>query len=192
MTSNPSLDDEVACAIARHALTSYLRGDEIPLPDIAPEGLERRAGVFVTWSKHGELRGSMGTITPIQSTAAREIAFNAFQAGVCDPRFEPVVPGDVDELDVTIDLLGRSRPSGDPVPPASSCGARGSVAALVSAGPQTSIALAGAAGEAAGFERLVELASDALGMTNGGDLRVDVLEITRFGAPMPPLQSPQI
>lgn len=166
-----------ACAIAREALTWYLEGKEVPMPDIAPGELSERAGAFVTWSIDSELRASMGTIIGLQPMAAREIAWNAFQAGVNDPRFSPVTVDELDRLEVTVDVLGNPVPS-------SNAGGGGLFAARASAGAAMALALPGSAGPTANFDDLAELAVAALGPVTAS-VEIAALPVRRWGAPLP-------
>ena len=77
-------------------------------PDLPREMTERRAGVFVSLHKEGELRGCIGTIAPVTSCIAREIMDNAVSACSRDPRFEPVRPDELPYLDVNVDVLGEA------------------------------------------------------------------------------------
>ena len=68
--------------------------------------LNRRAGVFVSIHKNGSLRGCIGTIAPTCSNIAQEIAQNAVSASTRDPRFPAIRPSELDELEITVDVLG--------------------------------------------------------------------------------------
>ena len=70
------------------------------------ELLYRRAGVFVSIHKNGSLRGCIGTIAPTCSSIAQEIAQNAVSASTKDPRFPAIRPSELDELEITVDVLG--------------------------------------------------------------------------------------
>jgi len=72
--------------------------------------LDKRAGVFVSIKKRGALRGCIGTISPIRASIAEEIAENAVNACSRDPRFEPVVPAELDDLTVSVDVLSDAEP----------------------------------------------------------------------------------
>jgi AmmeMemoRadiSam system protein A len=67
--------------------------------------LVKRAGVFVSLKRHGRLRGCIGTILPTQANVAREIIRNAVSAAKEDPRFSPVQTAELDELEVSVDIL---------------------------------------------------------------------------------------
>lgn len=65
----------------------------------------RRAGVFVSLKKRGELRGCLGTIEPVRVSIAQEIVENAVSAASRDPRFPPVEAVELVELVVSVDVL---------------------------------------------------------------------------------------
>jgi len=69
------------------------------------EMLNSRAGTFVSIKKKGELRGCIGTIGPTRENIASEIVHNAISAGTSDPRFYPVKPYELDELEYSVDVL---------------------------------------------------------------------------------------
>lgn len=61
-------------------------------------------GVFVTLTKHGELRGCIGTIMPV-SPLVQAVASNAVAAAFGDPRFDPVEEEEFRDLCIEISLL---------------------------------------------------------------------------------------
>ncbi|ABB14018.1 AmmeMemoRadiSam system protein A [Carboxydothermus hydrogenoformans] len=92
--------------LAREALETYVRtGKTITPPDPLPEIFKRKAGVFVSIKKDGELRGCIGTIAPATENLAEEIIRNSLEAGLHDPRFEPVEEHELDELTYSVDIL---------------------------------------------------------------------------------------
>ena len=76
--------------------------------------LYRRAGVFVSIHKNGSLRGCIGTISPTCSSIAQEIAQNAVSASTKDPRFSAIRPSELDELEITVDVLGDTEEISSP------------------------------------------------------------------------------
>lgn len=94
-------------ALARRTLEAWVKeGKTIAVPDGLPEDmLDRRAGVFVSIKKFGQLRGCIGTISPVQKSIAMEIVNNAISAGAQDPRFDPVEPDELDNLVYSVDVL---------------------------------------------------------------------------------------
>lgn len=94
--------------LARRVIESYVRDGKAPELDDVPEEMKRRkAGVFVSLKKHGDLRGCIGTIGPTTSSVAEEIRNNAISSATADPRFPPVGPAELDELDYSVDVLGE-------------------------------------------------------------------------------------
>ncbi len=68
-------------------------------------GIEGSSGVFVCIKKGGDLRGCIGTFEPVRGDVVEEIIHNA--AGSCtrDPRFFPVKPEELSDLEVSVDVL---------------------------------------------------------------------------------------
>ena len=77
-----------------------------PPEDLPPE-MEKRAGTFVSLHEHGMLRGCIGTIEPAQASVAQEVIQNAISAATRDPRFPPVRPEELADLDIKVDVLGE-------------------------------------------------------------------------------------
>ena len=96
--------------LARKTIETYVRhGRKIELPkELTPE-MQRKAGVFVSLHRHGELRGCIGTIAPTQSNVAQEVIQNAISAATRDPRFSPVSAQELD-LDISVDVLTEPEP----------------------------------------------------------------------------------
>ncbi len=109
--SQPTEASSVPVRWARQVLKSYLQQGEIPeLPEEFAELKKHKAGTFVSLKKHGNLRGCIGTILPYCDDLATEIAYNAVNAGMKDPRFSPVTLKEYDELDFSVDILGEPEP----------------------------------------------------------------------------------
>ncbi|HPF86637.1 MAG TPA: AmmeMemoRadiSam system protein A [Candidatus Limiplasma sp.] len=94
--------------LARQSFTAWvMRREHIAAPvETPPELLTRRAGVFVSLHKAGQLRGCIGTISPTQKNIAEEIIQNAISACAQDPRFSPVRPAELPEIECSVDVLG--------------------------------------------------------------------------------------
>jgi len=101
--------------LARKSLEYYIRtGKIMPVSsDLPKEMLERKAGVFVSIKKNGELRGCIGTVFPTKPNIALEIIHNAISAGCHDPRFFPVEEDELDELIYSVDILTEPVPVKD-------------------------------------------------------------------------------
>jgi len=102
---NPIID------LAYEAIRVYLSGKvRISPPRRYYEKLEGKAACFVSLkTKSGELRGCIGTIEHREVTLGREIISNAIAAATRDPRFPPITLEELDDLEITIDVLERLR-----------------------------------------------------------------------------------
>ncbi len=78
-------------------------------PDLTPEMCEH-AGAFVSLHEFGELRGCIGTFLPQQENVAAEIVENAIASATRDPRFPPVREEELDELEISVDVLTEPEP----------------------------------------------------------------------------------
>jgi len=74
--------------------------------------MRRRAGAFVCLKIQNRLRGCIGTIGPSQENLAEEIISNAISASTRDSRFEPLTEGELDDIEVTVDVLSEPEPIG--------------------------------------------------------------------------------
>ncbi len=108
--------------IARRAVEEYvtdqreIRPAELTEGGTIPEGeadrgcdgdFGKKAGVFVSLKKRGELRGCIGTIAPTCRNIIHEIIQNAISAAAKDPRFDPVRPDELPLLVYSVDVLGE-------------------------------------------------------------------------------------
>lgn len=99
--------------LARKAVEGYVNGRRMVEPDeLAPE-MKERAGVFVSLKKRGQLRGCIGTFEPTQPSVAQEIIQNAISSATGDPRFSPVRPDELDQLEYSVDVLTSPQPVDD-------------------------------------------------------------------------------
>lgn len=69
------------------------------------EAFPDASGAFVTLKRHGELRGCIGTLV-CRGPLAEEVARVAVSAAREDPRFQPVSPAELGDLDVEVSVLG--------------------------------------------------------------------------------------
>lgn len=68
---------------------------------------EKPAACFVSLhTLDGHLRGCIGTIFPVQASLAEEIRENAISSATADPRFMPVQCHELDNLRLSVDVLG--------------------------------------------------------------------------------------
>lgn len=97
--------------LAWRAVREYVReGRKTEAPDPLPPDMRRSAGVFVSIKKGGELRGCIGTIEAVRENLAAEIIDNAVSAATRDPRFPPIGPDELGELDISVDVLSAPEP----------------------------------------------------------------------------------
>lgn len=98
--------------LARAAVEAWvLRRERLKVPAGLPEELgSRRAGAFVSLHEHGQLRGCIGTIAATTDCVAAEILQNAVSACSRDPRFLPVGPEELRNLEISVDVLGPLEP----------------------------------------------------------------------------------
>ena len=93
-------------ALARRTIEAHVREGGILETPSAEGLLAERHGAFVSLHRSGELRGCIGTIEATRPTLAEEIARNAVQAATSDPRFPPLTPEELDDLEISVDVLG--------------------------------------------------------------------------------------
>ncbi|TKJ40500.1 AMMECR1 domain-containing protein [candidate division LCP-89 bacterium B3_LCP] len=94
--------------IARTTIECVVEGEPVPEFDVSSAKLLEDRGAFVTIHKHGRLRGCIGYIIgvkPLYQTV-REVAESA---ALRDPRFNPVQPSELDDLDLEISALSVPR-----------------------------------------------------------------------------------
>lgn len=92
--------------IARAAVTEAIAGrrPETPRPqDLEP--MPGASGAFVTLKRDGQLRGCIGTLE-CRRPLVEEVARVAVSAAREDPRFDPLRPAELDDLDVEVSVLG--------------------------------------------------------------------------------------
>jgi AmmeMemoRadiSam system protein A len=102
----PPAGGDLLAALARAAVEAYVeRGVVLAAPAPLPPAFVERAAVFVTLHKFGELRGCIGTTAPTEPDLARQIIRYAIYAATEDPRFSPVEPEELADLEVSVDVL---------------------------------------------------------------------------------------
>ena len=93
--------------LAKEAVENYIEKEEIiPSPQNLPEEiLKKKAGVFVTVEKEGELRGCIGTYLPTRINIAEETIHNAVAAASEDYRFGQIKKEELPLLSYTVSIL---------------------------------------------------------------------------------------
>ncbi len=97
--------------LAKDTVESYIKEGKVPQPPPEPTPeMKERAGVFVSLKKGGTLRGCIGTFEPTRSSVAEEIIANAVSSATRDPRFFPVGPEELSQLEYSVDVLTEPEP----------------------------------------------------------------------------------
>ncbi|MDR2557933.1 MAG: AmmeMemoRadiSam system protein A [Oscillospiraceae bacterium] len=106
-------NESIYVRLARANVESFVTdGKQFPLElfkgqnSLSEEMLTKRAGVFVSLKIDGNLRGCIGTISPVTENIAQEILRNSVSAAAEDPRFPPVRAHELDSITYSVDVLG--------------------------------------------------------------------------------------
>jgi len=87
---------------------SVRKGGRIEPPSPLPGEMSAQAGVFVSiHKKGGSLRGCIGTFNPTKPNIAEEIIEKAISSSSRDPRFPPISIAELDDLDISVDVLSE-------------------------------------------------------------------------------------
>lgn len=104
--------------LARTTVVRHLR-DEIPVTsgfEVCTDGAlwESERACFVSIkTKDGELRGCIGTISPMLGSLDREIIANAISAATRDPRFSSMTAEELEDVVFSVDVLSAPEPVTD-------------------------------------------------------------------------------
>jgi len=90
--------------LARQAVETYVAEKKVVALETRNPNLITERGAFVTLKKKGELRGCIGFIEPVASLWETVIQ-TAIYAATEDPRFTPVTPAELSELEYEISVL---------------------------------------------------------------------------------------
>lgn len=90
--------------MARKSMECSVRGESLPEFKVESEILKENRGAFVTIEKHGKLRGCIGYIQAVKPLHIT-IQEMAQAAALKDPRFPPVTPDELDDLELEISVL---------------------------------------------------------------------------------------
>jgi AmmeMemoRadiSam system protein A len=99
-------EQKILLGIARETLKAAAAGEDRPHPDLAalPPRLGEKRACFVTLNSQGDLRGCTGTLTA-RRPLADEVSATTVQTALYDPRFSPVKPAEVAEIQIEISVL---------------------------------------------------------------------------------------
>jgi AmmeMemoRadiSam system protein A len=113
---NRKAHEDAYVRLARLSVETYVTGGHrARLPEGLPTQMTvRRAGVFVSLHKNGQLRGCIGTTSATTPSVAEEILQNGVSACAQDPRFDPVTAEELELLEYSVDVLGEAEPIDSP------------------------------------------------------------------------------
>ncbi len=100
----PQSDRKKLLELARNSIESVFKNQDVKVSTEIKKKYSKRQGVFVTLTKHGELRGCIGFPRPVLPlwqaiiNAARSAAFE-------DPRFFPLREDELNEVKIEISVL---------------------------------------------------------------------------------------
>ena len=104
-------DREQLLRLARQSLTEVVTNNK--LPEVKTDGFPPKfaevKGCFVTLTEHGRLRGCIGHIQP-QEPLYKAVMDNSLNAAKRDPRFQPVRPDELDQVEIEISVLTVPEP----------------------------------------------------------------------------------
>jgi uncharacterized protein (TIGR00296 family) len=98
--------------LAKKAVETFIKEKKVisPPDNLPKDFFEKRAGVFVTIEKAGQLRGCIGTYLPTRVSIAEEIIQNAIAAATEDYRFGAIKKEDLSFLSYTVYILSYPEP----------------------------------------------------------------------------------
>ena len=106
-------DRKYLLRLARETISRYLTMKMVPLPRLSSPVLREPRGVFVTLKKREELRGCIGRMVP-DRPLAELVGAMALQSAFEDPRFSPVTPRELADLEIEISVLTPMQPVSGP------------------------------------------------------------------------------
>jgi len=97
--------------VARQAIAQYLTHHRtLPIDVVCySPALQQRRASFVTLKIDDDLRGCIGTLIARRALVA-DVAENAVSAAFRDPRFSPLSPSELEQLDIHISVLSPPQP----------------------------------------------------------------------------------
>lgn len=104
----PENPGKVLLPIARATISNTLGRPGAGVAADSPWLLEKGA-CFVTLTRHGQLRGCIGTLQAHRSLQL-DVKANAHAAAFRDPRFSPLTEDDLDQTTIEISLLSAMQP----------------------------------------------------------------------------------
>ncbi|MCX7816697.1 MAG: AmmeMemoRadiSam system protein B [Syntrophales bacterium] len=106
-------DKKALLSLARNTVTQFLNFQITPLVRGFSRAANQRRGVFVTFKKHGELRGCIGHMEP-DAPLAWQVGAMSMQAAFNDPRFPPISANELKDTEIEISVLTPVKPVSGP------------------------------------------------------------------------------
>ncbi len=105
-------NSDIYAKLARTAIERYVTTGKMPtLDEDWPKAFfTKKAGVFVTIHKDGEIRGCMGSIRPMRKNLGSEIIASAVASASLDSRFPKVRKEELPLLSIAVDVLSSPIP----------------------------------------------------------------------------------
>lgn len=95
---------QILLKLARDTIEKYITTGIILKYENKDPVLNEKCGAFVTIHKKGQLRGCIGMIQATQELH-KTIVEMAIESSTGDPRFSPVIPEELNEIDIEISVL---------------------------------------------------------------------------------------
>jgi len=99
-------------SLARRTVLSYVRTKKAPDADLKDVRLSANGATFVTIKRSSQLRGCIGNIQPVMPLY-RSVIRNAVAASSQDPRFPPMTPEELSDMEVEVTILSPLEPVSD-------------------------------------------------------------------------------
>jgi MEMO1 family protein len=99
-------------ALARKTVVDQVKHKRTPEPDMKDPRLQANGATFVTINRNHRLRGCIGNIQPVMPLC-RSVVRNAVAASSEDPRFPPMTPGELADMEVEVTVLSPLEPLDD-------------------------------------------------------------------------------
>lgn len=97
-------DQKALLGLARRTLERWFATGTVPLPRGFSPAARRRQGAFVTLYAHGELRGCIGHMAE-DRPLPQNVGAMALAAATEDPRFPPLEPAELRDIEIEISVL---------------------------------------------------------------------------------------
>jgi hypothetical protein len=108
----PEAQRQELLSLARRTVVSYVRTKKTPAAETQDARLAANGATFVTIKRNHELRGCIGNIQPVMPLY-QSVIRNAVAAASQDPRFPPMTPEELTDLEIEVTILSPLEPVND-------------------------------------------------------------------------------